>query len=426
MSLTLKVTSLFVRTLAKPVANAIKRNAHEHERFRRVCVKFAQGLHRVDMRMRLGLLQDPAVIDRQIKKEVAMAEARRKEAAAPTVLTEEQTKAEEALTEKEREAIKKKAEERARPRIRPLSEQKAIEMGANFVAETFIFAVGIAVILVEQWRQRRKAKNARDDIREDLEAVQAELKAVKAELEEFKAKHPEPVPSKLLSFWKGHTESKGHSEEKNVDPTKSATTKPESTKSESMEPVPAADATAQAESPVTEQRSAEKTSGFITPPPSKYLRSSTRHIKFIAKATSAGSREVHAHPQHSPRRENLTLPQAHGAANHHPGTYAFTTSKNHNNSTYAHPSHMSLHTPSLPTETTVSTLLPYCTTEPPLSTTQVIALSDIVGSLRELVLLALAAAAGDAESMGRLEGALGRQGAVAVVEFFEGEWEIEG
>jgi hypothetical protein len=156
--------------------------------------------------MRLGLLQDPAVIDRQIKKEVALAEAARKKAATPTVLTEEEMKAEEALTEKEREAIKKKTEERIKPRIRPLSEQKAIEMGANFAAETFIFAVGIGVILVEQWRQRRKAKNARDDIREDLDEVRAEvaeLRAVKAEFEDYKAKHPEPAPSKLLSFWKG-------------------------------------------------------------------------------------------------------------------------------------------------------------------------------------------------------------------------------
>ncbi|RAR15610.1 optic atrophy 3-like protein [Stemphylium lycopersici] len=240
MSLTLKVTSLFVRTLAKPVANAIKRNAHEHDRFRRVCVKFAQGLHRVDMRMRLGLLQDPAVIDRQIKKEVALAEARRKEAAAPTVLTEEEMKAEEALTEKEREAIRKKAEERTRPRIRPLSEQKAIEMGANFAAETFIFAVGIAVILVEQWRQRRKARNARDDIREDLEEVQAELKAVKAEFEEFRAKHPEPASSKLLGLWKGKTEEK----------------KPESTNTS-----PVADQTAVVTTATPEQRLADKTGG---------------------------------------------------------------------------------------------------------------------------------------------------------------------
>lgn len=220
MSLTLKVTSLFVRTLAKPMANAIKRNAHEHERFRRICVRFAQGLHRIDMRMRLGLLQDPAVIDRQIKKEVAAAEAARRKAQTPTVPTKEEMEAEEALTEKEREAIKKKAEERTKPRIRPLSEQKAIETGANFVAETFIFAVGIGVIVFEQWRQRRKARNARDDIREDLEELQHELKSVRAELEDWKAKHPEPAPSKLLGFFKGHsktedaTTSKGKTEEK--------------------------------------------------------------------------------------------------------------------------------------------------------------------------------------------------------------------
>jgi hypothetical protein len=153
--------------------------------------------------MRLGLLQDPAVIDRQIAKEVAAAEARRKQSQAPTVKTEEETKAEEAMTKEEREAARKKVEAARKPRIRPLSEAKAIETGANFLAESFIFAVGISVIVFEQWRQRRKAQNQRDDIREDLEELQQELKIVKAELEEMKAKHPEPAPSKLLGFWKG-------------------------------------------------------------------------------------------------------------------------------------------------------------------------------------------------------------------------------
>ena len=156
------------------------------------------------MRMRLGLLQDPAVIDRQIKKEVAAAKAAREKAATPTVKTEAEMKAEEELSDKEREEIRKKAEERIKPRIRPLSEQKAIETGANFVAETFIFAVGISVIVVEQWRQRRKAKNARDDIREDLDELQIELKTVKAELEEMKARHPESVSERLRGYWKGN------------------------------------------------------------------------------------------------------------------------------------------------------------------------------------------------------------------------------
>ena len=89
------------------------------------------------MRMRLGLLQDPAVIDRQIAKEVAAAEAARRKAEAPTVKTEAETKADDALTEKEKEAARKKVEAARKPRIRPLSEAKAIETGANFAAETF-------------------------------------------------------------------------------------------------------------------------------------------------------------------------------------------------------------------------------------------------------------------------------------------------
>lgn len=176
------------------------------------------------MHMRLGLLQDPAVIDRQIKKELQAAEAARQKVATPTVMTEAEMKADEALTEKEREAIKKKAEERTKPRIRPLSEQKAIEMGANFAAETFIFAVGIGVIVFEQWRQRRKARNARDDIREDLEELQNELKTVKVELEEIKARHPQPAPSgRFLGFWKGSGKVEDKKDQsKPVDPTTSS------------------------------------------------------------------------------------------------------------------------------------------------------------------------------------------------------------
>jgi hypothetical protein len=193
--------------------NAIKRNAHEHEKFRKICVRFAQRLHRIDMRMRLGLLQDPAVIDRQIAKEVAAAEAARKKAQIPSVKTEAETKAEEAMSEKDKEAARKKVEAKSKPRIRPLSEAKAIETGANFVAEAFIFSVGIGVIVFEQWRQRRKARNQRDDIKEDVEVLQNELKSVKAELEELKARHPEPAPSKLLGFWKTAAKAEAHQPE---------------------------------------------------------------------------------------------------------------------------------------------------------------------------------------------------------------------
>lgn len=82
--------------------------------------------------------------------------------------------------------------------------------------------------------------------------------------------------------------------------------------------------------------------------------------------------------------------------------------------------------PTLTSRNAVSELLPYCTTEPPLNQEQVIGLSDAVGSLKELVLLALGAAAGDAGCVERLESAVGGQAAANIAEFFIDEWEIEG
>lgn len=170
------------------------------------------------MRMRLGLLQDPAVIDKQIAKEVAEAEARRKRSQVPTVKTEAQTKAEEAMTTKEKEAIKKKAEAAIKhPRIRPLSEAKAVETGANFIAETFIFTVGIGVIVFEQWRQRRKQQSQRSGMEDQMEALQSELEKVKGELEVIKTSQvPPPAPSTRLTFWKGKADSPHPQENKST------------------------------------------------------------------------------------------------------------------------------------------------------------------------------------------------------------------
>ena len=74
----------------------------------------------------------------------------------------------------------------------------------------------------------------------------------------------------------------------------------------------------------------------------------------------------------------------------------------------------------------VQHLLPYCTTEPPLTDAQVIALSDVVASLEELLVLALGAASGDGSRAARLEAAVGRRVAAGIVEFFVDEWEMEG
>ena len=152
------------------------------------------------MRLRLGLLQDPAAIERQIQRELKEAERKRIANAAPTVKNEAETKAAEAAKSKERKEVEDHVKAAHKPpRIRPLSENKAIETGANFIAETFLFLVAGGLILAESWRRDRKekkqdaevadairvAESEREEMREKLELLQAEIEALMDEKKPF-------------------------------------------------------------------------------------------------------------------------------------------------------------------------------------------------------------------------------------------------
>ncbi|QDS68322.1 hypothetical protein FKW77_010688 [Venturia effusa] len=222
MSLTFKLGSLAVRTLAKPLANYIKRNAREHERFRKIAVNFAQRLHRIDMRMRLGLLQDPAAIDRQIARELKEAEKKRQQDAIPTVKTEAEIKAEEAEKKEERKHVEEHVKSSIKPpRIRPLSEAKAIDSGANFIAETFLFIVAGGLILLEAWRRDRKDKKQDADVNQKLEEAEKEREEMKVQMallkEEIDAllkKKPfDPAAARTRIEAITHAETQHHREE---------------------------------------------------------------------------------------------------------------------------------------------------------------------------------------------------------------------
>ncbi|KAL4765057.1 OPA3 family protein [Aspergillus foveolatus] len=161
MSLTLKLSSLVIRTLSKPIANQIKAQAREHERFRRLCISMAQGLHRLDMRLRLGTIRDNAAANRRAAAE---AELRKHKPTSPTVKTEAETRAEEEALARAKAAASEAEKPAPKPHIRPLSESKAIESGATFISETFLFLVAGSLILFESWRSRRKENNRRDDV----------------------------------------------------------------------------------------------------------------------------------------------------------------------------------------------------------------------------------------------------------------------
>ncbi|KXT13796.1 hypothetical protein AC579_2344 [Pseudocercospora musae] len=187
-SLTLKLVALAVRTAAKPIGNYIKRQAKEHEGFRRFAVGAAQGVHRLDMRMRLGLLHDPEAQQRMHEREKRAAEEKkRRREEMPTVRSEEEQKkyeeqkAQEAADEA---AGTKKTEEKwHKPKIRPLTEARAIELGANFFSEAFIFGVAVGLLLFENWRSRSKASARRDEVSERLEQLEAEVESLRARLD---------------------------------------------------------------------------------------------------------------------------------------------------------------------------------------------------------------------------------------------------
>jgi len=120
------------------------------------------------MRLRLGLLQDPAMIEKQIAREAAEAQARKHKLEAPTVRTEAEMRAYEAETAE----VKKKAREKTKPRIRPLSEAKAIDTGANFVSETFLFLVSVGLIGFEWARRERKETSRREDVADKIEELE--------------------------------------------------------------------------------------------------------------------------------------------------------------------------------------------------------------------------------------------------------------
>ncbi|KAJ6631416.1 optic atrophy 3 protein-domain-containing protein [Mycena sp. CBHHK59/15] len=121
-----KIATLLIRTVAKPISAQIKNQAKQHERFRGFCVDLAQMMYRSEVKLRTHLLGEPA-----------------------------------------------------KP-IRPLSETRAIENGANALAEGFLFSVATALILGEAWRSSRSQSKRRDVVDEQIEDLGEKIRELQA------------------------------------------------------------------------------------------------------------------------------------------------------------------------------------------------------------------------------------------------------
>lgn len=56
MSIAIKISTLVIRTLAKPISATLKEQAKSHATFRKACVGIAQTVHRFDINLRMNLL----------------------------------------------------------------------------------------------------------------------------------------------------------------------------------------------------------------------------------------------------------------------------------------------------------------------------------------------------------------------------------
>ncbi|KAI8444142.1 optic atrophy 3 protein-domain-containing protein, partial [Phakopsora pachyrhizi] len=120
-----KVISLLIKTLSKPLANRIKTSAQEHPKFRKMCVSLAQSVHRHETRLSSGIFS------------------------------------------------------KVKPIVRPLSETKAIQNGANFLSEAFVFSVALSLIVGENLRGRIKTASRRDAINDRLNDIEINLDSLK-------------------------------------------------------------------------------------------------------------------------------------------------------------------------------------------------------------------------------------------------------
>ncbi|QRW08041.1 endoplasmic oxidoreductin-1 [Ceratobasidium sp. AG-Ba] len=123
-----KLATLVIRTLAKPIANNLKHQAEQHETFRNICISWAQWAHRTEVSLRTNIMGEPA------------------------------------------------------KHVKPLSETRAIQNGANSLAEAFLFSVAAGLILAEAWRSNRSQARRRDDVDDQLDDLRADITELRSEI----------------------------------------------------------------------------------------------------------------------------------------------------------------------------------------------------------------------------------------------------
>lgn len=97
-------------------------------------------------------------------------------------------------------------------KVRPLNDRKAIEDGATFLAETFVFGVAGSIIVYETYKAKKKQNERTEMIEDDIRALQDEIEYIRKKLNEHNVKLddytlPKELKPKILKIRDGTAES---------------------------------------------------------------------------------------------------------------------------------------------------------------------------------------------------------------------------
>lgn len=129
----IKLAYLLIRTVSKPVASALKSQTKSHPGFRASCVRVAQLQHRLEVTLS--------------------------------------------------RALSNSAQGRL---IRPLDEERAVEVGAALLGELVVFGVAGTVVVVEGRAQMEREAVRRQAIEDKFGTLFGEIEALRGELEAVK------------------------------------------------------------------------------------------------------------------------------------------------------------------------------------------------------------------------------------------------
>ncbi|KAL5575339.1 hypothetical protein UlMin_017038 [Ulmus minor] len=133
-----KLGTLFLKTLSKPLASRLKQQAGKHPRFRQQIINIAQKNHQITTQMQRRIYGHATDVE-----------------------------------------------------IRPLNEEKAVQAAVDLIGEFFVFSVAVAALIFEVQRSARSEARKEEQRKQELETMKQRDEDLLREVESLKQKFDE-------------------------------------------------------------------------------------------------------------------------------------------------------------------------------------------------------------------------------------------